>query len=122
MALINCNDTFEVDIPGCIDTITLDLPLEITLTTVKYSFANGFTLSTKITTNITGIITLTKDTPLEGFWNEGTGPVTVQFFTGSKCDPEVITICGNTYSQIVLNFKPIQTNDTTFNINCTCAE
>jgi hypothetical protein len=120
MALINCNDTFEVDIPGCIDTITLDLPLEITLTTVKYSFANGFTLSIKITTNITGIITLTKDTPLEGFWNEGTGPVTVQFFTSSKCDPEVITICGKTYSQIVLNFKPIQTDDTTYNINCTC--
>jgi len=122
MALINCNDTFEVDIPGCIDTITLDLPLESTATKVVYHFANSFILQKTITTGITGIITLTKDDPLEGFWNEGTGPVTVQFFTGSNCDPEVITMCGKTYSQIVLNFKSIQTNDTTFNINCTCAE
>jgi hypothetical protein len=122
MSIINCNAPLEIDIPGCVQTITLDLAIEATPTRVEYQFQNGFKLITTITTDISGVITLTKDSPLEGFWNEESGPVVVQFYTISKCEPDAFTLCGINYTQLVLNFKPIQTDATTFDINCTCTE
>jgi hypothetical protein len=122
MALINCNATYEIDIPGCTPEIRLLAPKKNILYTLKFTFANGFTLSIKKTSNSsTSIITLTKDADLNGFWNDGTGQVILQLFEGSTCDPAINTFCTLEYSQIVINFKPIDTNDTYTSIPCTCS-
>lgn len=120
MSLINCATEFTIDIPGCIQTITLEAPTESTEYKCVFVLPNGFKLSTNITSDAEGILTLTKDEILEGFWNEGTGSVTLQLYVGNSCTPSDITICTNTYNLITLNFLPIQTDDTTISISCTC--
>jgi hypothetical protein len=120
MSLINCAKEYEVDVPGCITTINIDTALEDTAYKCVFILPNGFKLSKSITSGITGIITLTKDDILEGFWNEGTGPVSLQLFIGTDCAPTPITVCDIDYEQIILNFIPIQTEDDTIDIICTC--
>lgn len=120
MSLINCAKSYNVDIPGCIQEILIDLDLEDTEYRCVFVLQNGFKLIKNIISNGTGILTLVKDDILEGFWNDGTGPVTLQLYIGSSCNPTPITICNNTYEMITLNFLPIQTDDGTINITCTC--
>ena len=120
MSLINCAKSYNVDIPGCIQEILIDLDLENTEYKCVFVFQNGFKLIKNITSDATGILTLTKDGILKGFWNDGTGAVTLQLFIGTSCTPTPITICTNTYEMITLNFIPIQTDDDTINITCTC--
>lgn len=120
MSLLNCATAYNVDVPGCIQTLTLDLPLESTEYKCVFTLQNGFKLIKNLTTDATGTLTLTKDGILEGFWNDGTGAVTLQVFIGTACTPSPITICTNTYEMITMNFIPIQTDDDTINITCTC--
>jgi hypothetical protein len=65
-------------------------------------------LSTRVETNGGGVITLTKDDLLDGFWNDGTGEVviTIEELT-ALCVPITLTICEVEYSQIILNFTKI---------------
>ncbi len=121
MALINCGKAYNQEISGCTTEMVLDLGLTInTDYKIKYTFANSFAMTTIVTTGIDGKLTLTKDTQLSGFWNDATGVVLfeVQDTNGST---QELTICGETFTQINLHFKAIQTDDTTTNIPIGCA-
>lgn len=124
MALINCGSAYEQEIPGCIPEIVFTFA-ELTEETdynIVLGFPNSFKVKTTITTDRDKSFTLTKNDLLEGFWTNETGPVTLQIYDGNKCLTESVVICGTTFSQIVLNFKPIETNDATISVPCTCTE
>jgi len=109
MALLNCNATYKQEVPGCIDFIALNLDLEATtIYEVRFTFANGMVLKTRITTNAGGTLSLSKDGLLSGFWNDGTGEIIIQIFELTDlCTPVILTLCENDYSQIVLNFTKV---------------
>ena len=109
MALLNCNATYKQDVPGCIEFVALNFDLEATTQyQVTFTFANGMKLTTRLTTNAGGRISLTKDELLPGFWNDGTGEVVIQIFELTDlCTPIVLTLCEVEYSQIILNFTKI---------------
>jgi hypothetical protein len=78
-------------------------------------------ISTRATTNGGGVITLTKDELLEGFWNDGTGEVVITIEeTTALCIPITLTICEVEYSQIILNFTKIliDNDQRTENVPC----
>lgn len=124
MALLNCNQTYKQDIPGCIDAIALNFDLDATTEyQVKIIFANGMAITTRLTTNGGGVLNLTKDGLLEGFWNDGTGEVVLQIFDiTTQCLPIPITLCEVEYSQIVLNFTKIIIDDAIRTENVPCCE
>jgi hypothetical protein len=109
MALLNCNATYKQDVPGCIDFVALNFDLESsTEYQVTFTFANGMKLTTRLTTNGGGVINLTKDVLLDGFWNDGTGEIVIQIYALTDlCTPVILSLCENDYSQIVLNFTKI---------------
>lgn len=121
MSLINCNATYNIDVPGCTPQIQLLAPKKSVLYTLKWTFANGFIFTHKLTsTNPASLLIINKDV-LDGFWNEGTGTVILQLFEGNKCDPAINTFCTQTYSQIIINFLPIESDDAYFTIPCACS-
>ena len=109
MALLNCNKTYKQDVPGCVDFIALNFDLEpSTPYQVSFTFPNGMVLKTRLTTNGGGVINLTKDNLLDGFWNDGTGEVVIEINEiTSLCVPVPITLCEVEYSQIILNFTKV---------------
>jgi len=122
MALLNCNATYKQDVPGCIEFVALNLDLDpSTEYQLSFTFANGMKISTRATTNGGGVITLTKDELLEGFWNDGTGEVviTIEALT-ALCVPLTLALCEVEYSQIVLNFTKIliDADQRTENVPC----
>lgn len=114
MALLNCNKTYKQDVPGCVDFIALNFDLEpLTPYQVSFTFPNGMVLKTRLTTNGGGVINLTKDNLLDGFWNDGTGEVVIEINEiTSLCVPVPITLCEVEYSQIILNFTKVLIDST----------
>jgi hypothetical protein len=122
MALLNCNATYKQDVPGCIEFVALNLDLTANIEyQVSFTFTNGMQLKTRLTTNGGGVLSLTKDELLEGFWNDGTGEVviTIEALT-ALCVPLTLTLCEVEYSQIVLNFTKIliDADQKTENVPC----
>lgn len=122
MALLNCNKTYKQDVPGCIDFIALNFDLENTTEyQISFTFPNGMVLKTRKTTNAGGVINLTKDDLLDGFWNDGTGEVVIEINElTSLCVPVTLTLCEVEYSQIILNFTKIliDADQRTENVPC----
>lgn len=114
MALLNCNKTYKQDVPGCVAFIALNFDLEpLTPYQVSFTFPNGMVLKTRKTTNGGGVINLTKDDLLDGFWNDGTGEVVIEINEiTSLCVPVPITLCEVEYSQIILNFTKVLIDST----------
>jgi hypothetical protein len=101
MALINCTPPITYEIPGCIDELIINTDLTASATySALFEFQNGFRLKENVTLEADSSLELIKDDFLLGFWNEGTGYVTLTIDTFS----------------IILNFTSIQTNDTTITI------
>lgn len=118
MALLNCNTSYIQDISGCVDSIVFDFQ---TLTAdtdyiVKFTYPSGWVVKREVTSNSYDA-TITIDN--NAFWNMGTGPVLVEISEGNE--PHlVLSICGNDYSSITLNFINITTEETdaTIPVNC----
>lgn len=118
MALINCNTSYTQDLSGCAESITFDFQ---TLTAgtdyiVKFTYPTGWVVKREVTSNVyDATITINNN----AFWNIGTGPVLVEISEGNE-PPLVLSICGNDYSSITLNFINITTEatDATIPVNC----
>ena len=122
MALINCGNAYTQSIPGCIETIVLDLGLiPDTDYTIQFNFQNESILERYYTTDVDGKITLTKNADLEGFWNEGDGPVLFNIYATDSCDAQVVTICEVEYTDLILDFKFINTETTEVEFPCPCS-
>ena len=118
-----CSYSYQQDIPGCVDSINFELPLEPSEEyLIVFEFANGYTFRKTITTGYNGMFSLDRNADVDGFWNEGTGSVLMSVYTGNACDPVSFEICGSTYSVIELNFQSIETDEAEVTVPCTCDE
>lgn len=122
MALINCGSAYYQDISGCIQTLSFELGLTPTTEyTFEFIFPNGFKVQKKFTTDGSGNVSIDKNEVLAGFWNDAIGEIPLTIYQGTSQTPVEITICETTYTQLVLNFQSIVTDDTTTIVPTACA-
>lgn len=121
MSLINCGNAYTQPIPGCIETIVLDMGLTAaTDYTIQFNFANESVLERTYETDGDGKITLNKNADLEGFWNEADGLVLFNVYPVDSCEPVTVIVCEVEYTDLVFDFKFIDTEATEIVFPCPC--
>lgn len=124
MALINCSDSYNQDVSGCVEYLTFNfegLDNEDSYY-LKLTYANGAQITIDVAFNFAyGYVMGTEfDIDNDNYWNIGTGPVKVELFKTGSCAAEVLTICENAYSSLTLNFIDLQQDADYAAIPCNC--
>ncbi len=121
MSIVTCTGDYYQEISGCIPQITILGVDNNTDYVVKITLANGSLIQFKKKSELfADELILEQNELLNGFWNDATGEVKIEIYDFATMELKFIEICDVEYSQIIINFLPIETNLTNINIPLNC--